>query len=285
MPFAAERAGIVGINRERELLRGRIVLVRVVEEPVVAARVAAVADTLQVPARKDPRAGIHVTFGVVADTHREELHDLAREVLLRAEAHVRVLVEPHDHGGISRNLDQKVAEVAERVVAEELQLAPNLPGVLRRFRGHHPRAVDGVRVASNLAVGGSEMVVPEERHLLLQRPAAVHHPEKPALAGIVDDRGRRKRPVRRRLDVARRADLPIDIVCNGGVVEKLVDRLGQAAAAVVLEFSGCRAKSRPPQQMLNLWIVRSHDATLDWGDGYYVTFNVWLEIQAIFPVK
>ena len=44
----------------------------------------------------------------------------------------------------------------------------------------------GAELAGDLAVGGGEVVVPEERHLLLERALRVHHPEQPALAGVGD---------------------------------------------------------------------------------------------------
>ena len=41
-------------------------------------------------------------------------------------------------------------------------------------------------VAGQLAVGGGEVVVPEQRHLLLQRAPRMNHAEHPALARVVD---------------------------------------------------------------------------------------------------
>ena len=77
-----------------------------------------------------------------------------------------------------------------------------------------------------LRVGRREVVVPEERHLLLERTVAVHHPEQPSLPRV-EDVGRGENgavPARGDLDVARLADLRVDVVGNLLVVDEAVDR-------------------------------------------------------------
>ena len=73
------------------------------------------------------------------------------------------------------------------------ELPPQAGGMLRSFGRHHLRGghtADGVR---NLAVGRGEMLVPEKRHLFLQRAPRVHHAKEPPLPRIVDARRRRER--------------------------------------------------------------------------------------------
>ena len=152
-----------------------------VEEFVTGAAVGHVARTLQVPAAEHARGGVHVRFRVVADAHREQFHDLATEVLLRLRFRVRAAVEPHEHRRVLRDVQQDVAEVPERVVAQHLDLAADFRRILRRLRRHVARAFGGAVRARDLVVAGGEVVVPEERHLLLERTVAVDHPEQPAL--------------------------------------------------------------------------------------------------------
>ena len=165
------RYGLVAvrIDRKAEGLRRRLVVCGAVEEFVTGAAVGHVARTLQVPAAEHARGGVHVRFRVVADAHREQFHDLAAEVLLRLRFRVRAAVEPHEHRRVLRDVQQDVAEVPERVVAQHLDLAADFRRILRRLRRHVARAF------------GGEVVVPEERHLLLERTVAVDHPEQPAL--------------------------------------------------------------------------------------------------------
>ena len=121
----------------------------------------------------------------MADADREELHDLAAEVLLRLRLGVALAVEPHQHRGILRHLQQEVAVVAERVLAEELDL-PLRPAQRAGLVREHLGRLHGAGVGGQLAVGGGEVVVPEQRHLLLQRAPRVDHAEHPALARVVD---------------------------------------------------------------------------------------------------
>ena len=105
-----------------------LVLVGVVEELLIGVHVpvvvlAVVARRPQVPAGEHTRGGVDVRLGVVADADREELHDLAAEVLLRLRFGVALAIEPDHHRGILRHLHQEIAEVAERVLAEELDLS------------------------------------------------------------------------------------------------------------------------------------------------------------------
>jgi hypothetical protein len=98
--------------------------------------------------------------------------------------------------GILRDLDQQVAEVTERVLAEQLDLSLR-PAQHAGLVREQLRALQHARVVGQLAEAGGEVVVPEQRHLLLQRTPRVDHPEQPALTGIVDvDVGREEVAVR-----------------------------------------------------------------------------------------
>ena len=96
----------------------------VVEELVVGVRIGeeAASGVAQVPASEDPRRRVHVLLRVVADPPGEQLHDLAREVLLRPGTDVQPAVEPYEHRRIARDLDQEIAKVAEGKAAEQLDL-------------------------------------------------------------------------------------------------------------------------------------------------------------------
>ena len=133
-------------------------------------------------------------------------------------------IQPHEHGGIFRHLDEQIAEVRKRVVAEELELAAQPRGMLDALRRHHPRRFRPSDASGNLAVRRGEVVVPEQRHLFLQRPPGIHHAEQPPLAGVVDDRGGRKRLARR--------EPRIDIVRNTAEIDELVDGGSDAPLAV-----------------------------------------------------
>jgi hypothetical protein len=94
----------------------------------------------------------------VALPQREQLHQLARVVLVR-----RLLVgvgerEEQQHGRVDRDVAQQLGERAERAPPEQRVLA------------HHQRRV---------LVGDREVVVPEQGHLLHQGPRGADHPVQP----------------------------------------------------------------------------------------------------------
>ncbi len=152
----------------------------------------------------------------------------------------------------------RVAEVPERVLAEELDLPLRPAGVFVGLGREHPRREPAVAyLAVDLRVGGGEMVVPEERHLLLQRALRVHHPEQPALAGVenVVRWLEAAAAASRHADISRPADERIHIVGNLGVVEKARHRRGIAGkrqAGVRLDLFLAGAKSGSPVEMVDL---------------------------------
>ena len=82
---------------------------------------------------------------------------------------ILVVVQPKDHGRVLGNHNEKVTEAAQPVLAESFNLLQ-----------HHGAVV-------NLGVARGEDVMPEEGHLLLQRPWSVDqtvHPLGLAVGGI-----------------------------------------------------------------------------------------------------
>src|SRR5439155_2295967 len=99
----------------------------------------------------------------------------------------------------------------------------------------------------------------EQRHLLLQRPIAVHHAKQPPLPGIGDVRLRREDAAGRDAHVPRLADLAVDGVRNTLVVDERVDGVADRQAGVEIELVGPRAETGSPKQMFDLSIgVTSH---------------------------
>ena len=232
-------------------------LPRVVDKLVMLRRIARTARTRQVPARKHARARVHVGFGVVTDAHREQLHDLARKIFLRLRFRVRPAIQPDEHGGIFRDVEEDVAEVAERVRAQHLDLAGHASGIVGGFRRHVASRFGSAERAGDLVVAGREEVVPEERHLLLKRPVGVHHPEQPPLTCVGDIRVRRKLAARGDSDISGPADPVVDLVGNAIVVYEDVDGVRRGQSSVEVELVGPRAKPGAPEQMFDLRVDAS----------------------------
>ena len=156
---------------------------------------------------------------MVADADREQLHDLAAEVLLRSRLAVALAIEPHQYRGILRHLQQEVAIVTEGVLAEELDLAlrpAQHAGLVREHLGR----LCGAGVGDQLAVGGGKVVVPEQRHLLLQRAPRVGHAEQPALPRVVDVDVRREELASGHLRMVGSSDALIHVVRPALVVTR-----------------------------------------------------------------
>ena len=174
----------------------------------------------QLPAgqRKGPLA--HVLFGEGVGAHREELHELARIVLVGARCDRRREVEVTQHRRVGGDLHEHRAQVGHRH-------AP--PGEVLPVHEC---------VVGRLAVVACEVAVPEERHALGERGRRAEHVVDPPLLELGDREttarsvcGREGRRFSRR-----RFDQPID---------GLVESVGQRG----VELRRCVAEARSPQQM------------------------------------
>ena len=123
----------------------------------------------------------------------------------------------------------------------------------------------GAERACDLRVSGREVVVPEERHLLLERTTRVNHAEQPALTGIVDDGARRELAAGGDGDISGLADQSIDIVGDGLVVEQLPDGGAQPEFEVVVDFVLSRAEAGTTQQVFDHMLAVPNPFSLDWG--------------------
>ena len=150
---------------------------------VVARRVVAevVHPELVAPVEVEPgeREGelAHVLLGVRAavGAEREQLHQLARVVLVRAPARVLVEVEPHDHRRVLRHVVHELVEGAEGVPAEELVL------------GEHQRLL------AHPVVRRGKPVVPDQCHPLHEWLVRAHHPVEEPEVVVAPEVGRRDR--------------------------------------------------------------------------------------------
>jgi hypothetical protein len=143
------------------------------------------------------------------------------------------------------------------VLAQELELTLRMCGIFVRPGGHCAGAVRGAEPARDLAVSGGEVVVPEERHLLLERPRAVDHAEDPPLPRVGDDGRRRELTARRHAHEARLPDIRVDVVGDLLVVDELVDGAEVAQLDVGANLGVGGAESRAAQQMLDLGFASS----------------------------
>ena len=114
------------------------------------------------------RSFLHVLLGVVADADCEQLLHFAGVVLVGPALAVLVVVEPDEHGRVAGHGLQQGFEIAQRVVAEQLDLLQHQDG------------------AAHFAGGGGEVGVPEEDHFLLERSPRVQHAHEPGEARALD---------------------------------------------------------------------------------------------------
>ena len=156
----------------------------------------------------------------VVRAEREQLEELAREVLVRRLVARAGEVEPDLHRAVAHHRARERAEVAERVAAQRALLA------------HHQLDV------ADLVVRGRPVVVPVERHALDQRMPAAHHAVEPPehVVPVLVDRVERP-PVDARLRALER---------RTARVQELVHQLGVRALAA--QIARARAEARPPPQ-------------------------------------
>ena len=113
------------------------------------------------PPSEGPGGLPHVRLRIVAHTQAEQLQQLPPPVLIDRMGVVVAVIQPVDHGRILRQRDQQVAVAAHPLVAEHVDLADQLVPVV------------------DLGLACREHMVPEEHHLLLQRPFGGQHGMKP----------------------------------------------------------------------------------------------------------
>ena len=116
---------------------------------------------IDAPAGEGTRRFLHVLLAILPLAQREELHQLAREILVGTAFPVGRAVEIDHHRRIARHGTQKLAKVAQRVAPEQLVLP------VHQLRRPH------------LLEARDEMVVPEERHLFRQGRRRREHLGKP----------------------------------------------------------------------------------------------------------
>jgi hypothetical protein len=170
----------------------------------------------------------HVALGVAAlRAEGEELHQLARVVLVRRALLVLAPGEPEQHGRVACDLERELPERTEEVGTEEIVLLEH----------QLLRADAGIR--------GREPVVPDEGHALDEWAARAHHavepPEVIVAPGVV-----RREPV-------------VVLVDGRGADEALAARAGQRADGAgealpceSLLLARPRPKAGTPEQALGL---------------------------------
>ncbi len=169
-----------------------------------------------------------VGLGVPASgPEREELHHLARIVLVRRPARVVAAVQPEEHRGVFRDVEDQLLERAETVVAEQLVLVQHQP----------LRADAGVR--------RREPVVPDERHALDERARRAHHAVEPPAVVLAP---RVIRSERVALFIGGRC---ADELLTARVRER-ADRTVEPERRELLRFALARAEAGAPEQPLCL---------------------------------
>ena len=176
------------------------------------------------PPRERPRRRLHIVLGVVADAHREQLHQFAPIVLVRRAVVVVAVVQPVNHRRIFGNLKQQFAEVPHCMSMQHLVVMPHRrPGVkLRESCGQN--------------------AMPEQRHLLFQRPARVQNAVQPTTRRpheplrVHMHRRKPQRDVVIRLRLAHRIQQPV----NSRVIPLFRQRLNLIVT---------RPKTRAPHQV------------------------------------
>ena len=217
MPSPAARAGdrtlAVAVDREGERLgRRRRGWRRCRRSRSTHVGIVAAVHQADAPAGEDARRRVDVLLGVVADAEREQLHDLAAEVLLRPLPRVLPSVEPDEHRRILAPPRSSRSRKLPSAYWRNSSIWPCGPGSSPDFSAIIFVACSAADGAGDLAVGRGEVVVPEQRHLLLQRALRVDHPEQPSLPRVLDVRVRRELTARRDADVGVLSDLPVHVV-------------------------------------------------------------------------
>src|SRR5438105_10945552 len=102
-----------------------------------------------IPSGKGARGFADILLRIIADPHGEQLHDFTGEIFVRGALDVHAGVEEGKHGRVLSDGDGEIPEIARSVFLEKLELAEQLA------------------IVAYLRLVGSEVAVPEQRHLLL----------------------------------------------------------------------------------------------------------------------
>ena len=208
----ALHAGVVVLGVEAEVVRPDAVV------PVVA------------EAGQRARLLAHVVLGVAAvGAEREQLHQLARVVLVRRVLPVLRSREPQQHRRVARDPHEQVVGTSPSAFFRSISFW----WIIRRCD-------------ADAVVRRREPVVPDERHALGQRPVRAEHPVEPPQVVVSPRVGRRQRVAV--LVVGRRAAEPL----LPARPRERVDRAVEALPRKLLGLAGARAEPGPPQQALGL---------------------------------
>ena len=154
----------------------------------------------------------HVVLGVATiGAEREQLHQLAGEVLVRRVLPVLRPRQPQQHRRVTCYAHNQIAERPERVLSQHLVL------------------MDHQALGADPLVRRREPVVPYERHALGQGAVRADHPVEPPQMVVSPSVGRRERlPV---LVVGRRATEPLRMAWPGERLDRALQPLLRAASA------------------------------------------------------
>ena len=96
------------------------------------------------------------------------------------------------------------------------------------------------------------MVVPEERHLLLQRPPGMDHPEQPALPRVGDVLGWQKRATRGHTNQTWPPNQFVDIVFVLLIIDEVGDGRAKAHVGIGIDLRLTRAESSSAKEVFDL---------------------------------
>ena len=180
---------------------------------------------LEGPAGERPRAFADIGLGVVAGAEAEQLEQFAAPILVDRGAMVLLVVEPEDHRRISCDFEQQLAVVAHAVFAEQLDLFQQLVVVV------------------DLGIAGREDMVPEQRHLLFERPLGIDqivHPVDVAHRRLAAGQKRRRLVAQQGVGIDRRLGLGM---------QQFFDRRLVPLGRPCFELVATGAETRSPHQV------------------------------------
>ena len=200
--------------------------------------------THEPPAGQDAGRLLDIVLGIGTDTEREELHQLAGQVLIGLAPGVIGRVQPDEQGRVAEHRPQERSERGPAERAQGLVLPP-----------HQRHVVD-------LAVAGGEVAMPQEREALRQRVRAEEHAVDPPgleATGV----GRGQRPVGQA--VGERGEIRGDAAGSGLPLQEPVDRRFGAVLQIALELLPGGGKAGPAVQVDDPPRVPGHSFVGDIG--------------------